>query len=428
MNTDQLSMYQTVAKITRDSVIRSETHAKAARLRFNVFSCLLKENDEVRLHTRFLHCLLNPEGYHDCGSLFLDLFFEMLKDPKIRDGSDNETENPILLPKQKWAVKKETRRGDYGQIDLLIECKEFGIAIENKIDAKEQHEQLFSYADYLESQYGKYGERHLLIYLTLDGKKGYTAGSKNYIRISYARHVLAWIEECLKATYQFPPINQVLIQYRSLVMKITHQNFDTQYMNPIVEFIRKNPDIVRLNGEIQMGITRASAEAWGMLQQQIADHLCSRYKVVLAADGVEFCEPGFAALSLKPIAESLFQGAAFDIRIEREEDCLGIGIYTNPDQNSTSSQLNPQFIQMREHISAKSNDRGLRQSDRTNSRFPVGWHNLLEGSSDQVTADLLEDPKGTRICDEIDRYLILLEEAFIRTKTVQNSSKTEFTL
>ena len=43
---------------------------------FNLFTTLLKPNDELRLHSRFLNFLLNPNGEHCQGSLFLDLFLE----------------------------------------------------------------------------------------------------------------------------------------------------------------------------------------------------------------------------------------------------------------------------------------------------------------------------------------------------------------
>lgn len=59
--------------------IRADERARVTHERFNIFTTLLKEEDEVRLHTRFIHCLLDPAGFHDCGTLFLDLFLAALK-------------------------------------------------------------------------------------------------------------------------------------------------------------------------------------------------------------------------------------------------------------------------------------------------------------------------------------------------------------
>src|ERR1035437_7363359 len=52
----------TVTKMIAEAHIRAEERAKAAHERFNVFTTLLGENDEVLLHTRFLHCLLDPKA------------------------------------------------------------------------------------------------------------------------------------------------------------------------------------------------------------------------------------------------------------------------------------------------------------------------------------------------------------------------------
>ena len=43
---------------------------------FNIFTTLLNKSDEVRLHSKFLHFLLNPAADHSQGSLFLDLFLK----------------------------------------------------------------------------------------------------------------------------------------------------------------------------------------------------------------------------------------------------------------------------------------------------------------------------------------------------------------
>ena len=55
-----------------------EAQQKALKSRFNVFTALLKFDDEVKLHSRWLHYLLNPKADHDCGTQFLDLFMKIL--------------------------------------------------------------------------------------------------------------------------------------------------------------------------------------------------------------------------------------------------------------------------------------------------------------------------------------------------------------
>ncbi|RXJ73517.1 hypothetical protein CS022_09830 [Veronia nyctiphanis] len=43
--------------------------------KYNLFNVLRSAHDEVRLHSRFLADLLNPEGRHQHGRSFLELFF-----------------------------------------------------------------------------------------------------------------------------------------------------------------------------------------------------------------------------------------------------------------------------------------------------------------------------------------------------------------
>jgi hypothetical protein len=130
-------------------------------------------HDEVRLHTRFIHCLLDPDGLHDCGSLFLGLFFATLTERPGKDHEGNERpSNPPTLP-EGWTVKKEASRSPYGKIDILIEhSRLFGIALENKIYAGEQGKQLENYVGYLSNKFGN--DNALLLHLTIDGKRSET--------------------------------------------------------------------------------------------------------------------------------------------------------------------------------------------------------------------------------------------------------------
>ena len=44
--------------------------------KFNIFSILRKSSDEVNLHSKFIYELLNPNGSHQQGDIFLNLFIE----------------------------------------------------------------------------------------------------------------------------------------------------------------------------------------------------------------------------------------------------------------------------------------------------------------------------------------------------------------
>ena len=61
---------------------------------FNLFVLLEKHKDEVKTHSAFISELLNPEGSHGLGSVFLELFFKMLIDNKcLKENAINNLDN-----------------------------------------------------------------------------------------------------------------------------------------------------------------------------------------------------------------------------------------------------------------------------------------------------------------------------------------------
>lgn len=245
-------------EMLRVAKARADERAEVTHERFNVFTTLHKAHDEVHLHTRFLHCLLDPKGCHDCKDLFLKLFFETLADDPGQNHDDSRAKFSLPPAESISSVENEVRRVDFGQIDILLEKHKYGIAIENKINAVEQKEQLTRYAGYIEKQHGK--ENGLVLYLTLNGKRSEThAGIIPYVRISYTKHILNWLEKCLRETYDIIPINQVLQQYRAVVSELTGKNLDKEAMKKISEFITSHPDIIHFRHQILVGIDEARA-------------------------------------------------------------------------------------------------------------------------------------------------------------------------
>ena len=49
-----------------------------------------------------------------------------------------------------------------------------------------------------------------------------------------------------------------------------------------------------------------------------------------------------------------------------------------------------------------------------NPFWPVGWHELLEGSPEQQVAQYIETKKSSQICAEIKMYATILERAYIQ--------------
>jgi len=97
--------------------------------KFNIFE-ILDTRDESS-HSKILTMLLDPKGPHGKGYLFLKLFFE------------NFLPNVIINDFSSCKVYREHYIGDLGRIDIYIDCQNFGVVIENKInDADDQYAQL----------------------------------------------------------------------------------------------------------------------------------------------------------------------------------------------------------------------------------------------------------------------------------------------
>ncbi|MBL1411093.1 PD-(D/E)XK nuclease family protein [Sphingobacterium sp. C459-1T] len=83
---------------------------------YNIFSVLHREDDETRLHSRFLAFLLDPKESHNIGDMFFKLFLEQVLN--------------IYFDYTNYEVKKE-----FQFIDILIHNDSDAVIIENKIYA-----------------------------------------------------------------------------------------------------------------------------------------------------------------------------------------------------------------------------------------------------------------------------------------------------
>lgn len=136
---------------------------------------------------------LNPNGSHEQGSLFLDIF-------------SNHFFKKLTLPQNNITVKTELTENVNGQIDIVIDFdNQFGIAIENKPFAEDQNLQIVRYVEFLEA---KYSENYLMIYLSELGqnptKKSLPQKDKerineNFSVISY-KNIRDWLIKCAEKT------------------------------------------------------------------------------------------------------------------------------------------------------------------------------------------------------------------------------------
>lgn len=205
--------------------------AKNTGENFNIFSILGMERSEVKTHSKIVAELLNPKGSHEQGDDFLKLFIQQLEQKFPEKFPTIEFENPHLTV-EKYIGKVNNDEG--GRIDIFIEDGKNAIAVENKIDAGEQHQQLKRYSKYCE------GKNYAVIYLTLDGKESKTNNDSEYFTISYEEDIINWLELCKKEAVNLPILREAIGQYINLIKKLTHQTINKKMEKDIQVVILKN--------------------------------------------------------------------------------------------------------------------------------------------------------------------------------------------
>ena len=103
----------------------------------NVFTILRSAHEEVALHSRFIAFLLDPNGAHGQGDLFLRLFMEECGHP---DFKIKTTESQV--------------RCEYQNIDIYITDGSNHVIIENKVWAKDQWRQIERYIEIISGEGG----------------------------------------------------------------------------------------------------------------------------------------------------------------------------------------------------------------------------------------------------------------------------------
>jgi len=229
-----------------------EEHAINA---FNIFSILRKSDDEVNLHSRFLYELLNPQGSHQQGNLFLKIFLEKIG---------------IDLPLHNITIHKERFN-----IDLFIEAKPQAIIIENKIHTHDHSHQLSNYLKKVQDL--GYKENNItLIYLTLfEEKPTEKAIRDKTLNITYNEHIRAWLISAIKEVALLPTLRETLVQYLNLINRLTHQTHYKGFTLEVKEFLLQENHL-----QTALNISDAIIEAkidvqlnfWKTLTRNLQEH------------------------------------------------------------------------------------------------------------------------------------------------------------
>lgn len=125
----------------------------------NIFQILKISKNEIR-HSNFLSWLLDPEGSHKLGDIFLKRFLrEVFSSDKFFDIDQVDVEGMDLS-------KVEVLR-EWKNIDVLIILSDVVVCIENKVYSKEHSNQLKRYKEIIENQFPKHKKTY--VYLNPDG-------------------------------------------------------------------------------------------------------------------------------------------------------------------------------------------------------------------------------------------------------------------
>lgn len=213
---------------------------------FNMFTILRKESDEVYLHSRFLSALLEPNGPHKLGKLFLNSFLN-------RIGSDFDYDEKSLE-----VYPNNQNRSEYKEIDICFidRVAKNAVMIENKIYHEDtNHED----KGQLENYYGRLIEedkipedRIEVYYLTLDGHEpsedsvklsGKYPELQDKVKcISYSVEILEWLRSIVKECYNKPSLRESIIQYIKIVEYMTKNDISIDERKEITSLIGMNED------------------------------------------------------------------------------------------------------------------------------------------------------------------------------------------
>ena len=211
-------------------------HDKAAKAEarrrgeaFNVFR-MCKVDHYENLHSAILAELLNPEGSHGQGDIFLRLFLESSGVP-VPSGFC--TENALV--RTEYAMET-------GRLDILIDDQiGHAVIIENKIYAADQEAQLQRYDTFAREHFAA---GYSMLYLTLYGSeasKNSVAGVE-YTPISYQNTILGWLERCLQTVYDKASLREILIQYKKHIQQLTDQDMDKKSENELIAEMLRQPE------------------------------------------------------------------------------------------------------------------------------------------------------------------------------------------
>ena len=236
---------------------------------YNIFNILNITEKEV-IMCRFLADLLNPEGRHGCGTLFLRSFF--------RDILKEYDTNELLLTHT--YIDREYVTANDRRIDIVIRNSRFFIPVEVKIYGDEPEAQCYDYA--------QYARNAPLIYLTRFGDVPslYSRKEKDgtnvlpldrILCISWEQDIYDWLERLLKHLPE--PIKSGVTQYMDAI-RMTADGRNKKMMKKTLEALYESPDFFHAGIEIEKSMKAAKIRLIRMVFDDLKKemtHLLPKY-------------------------------------------------------------------------------------------------------------------------------------------------------
>jgi hypothetical protein len=218
-----------------DIIKRYEAERQKTGEKYNLFRIMRTGMDEVKI-CRVLAELLNPEGSHGRGDLYLKRFVE-------RIGAINSVYEKIG-DETAW-VDAEYPTNTGRRIDIVIGNGKIFAPVEVKIRAGDQPAQVADYFAFAKTK----NECHVpVIYLTVDGCQPNDPGvveGTHYERLSFDYDILPWLNECLEETPKESRVLDNIAQLIEAVALFCGIAEDTKMNDEILELITKSPDTVK---------------------------------------------------------------------------------------------------------------------------------------------------------------------------------------
>lgn len=251
---------------------------------YNIFRILEVTEKEVVM-CRFLADLLNPEGQHGCGILFLKSFFcDVLNKKQISDTLLAHT-NVI----REFVIDRERR------IDIVIYNTYFFLPMEIKIYAGEQEGQCYDYFEYAKA----FDENTQLIYLTRFGNEPaeYSRKAKNGTEIlpddkikciSWEKDIYEWLFALLIGLNE--PIKSMVMQYMDAIHFIANRR-DDRIMDKTLEVLYKSADFFSAGIQIEKTMKAAKLKLIQLVFDDFKKEMnmtASKYGLELEKDAIYY--------------------------------------------------------------------------------------------------------------------------------------------